>query len=73
MQVLRDSVFDQYADISDVNGSMLVDRLTAVEFADKLEIGKPIPEIVGTDLAGVDFKLSDYDGKVRLLTFWGHW
>ena len=73
MKVLRDSVFDKYADFADVNGSMLVDRLTALDFAEKLEIGKPIPEIVGTDVAGADFKLSDYEGKVRVLTFWGHW
>ena len=73
MKVLRDSVFDKYADIADVNGSMLVDRLTAIEFAEKLEVGKPIPDIAGTDLEGADFKLSDYDGKVRVLSFWGHW
>ena len=73
MKVLRDSVFDKYADVADINGSMLVDRLSALEFAGKLEIGKPIPDIVGTDVKGVDFKLSDYDGKVRVLTFWGHW
>ena len=73
MKTLRDSVFKNYPDVADVNGSMLVDRLTALEFAKKLEVGKPIPDIVGTDVAGVDFKLSDYDGKVRVLTFWGHW
>ena len=73
MKTLRDSVFDQYADFADVNGSMLVDRLTALDFAEKLKVGEPIPEIVGADLKGVDFKLSDYDGKVRVLSFWGHW
>ena len=73
MKALRDSVFDSYADIADVNGSMLVDRLTAVEFAEELKVGKPIPDIVGTDLEGDDFKLSDYEGKVRVLVFWGHW
>ena len=25
------------------------------------------------DLAGVEFKLSDYRGKVVFLDFWGHW
>ena len=73
MKGLRDSVFDKYADIADVNGSLLVDRLTAIEFAEKLEVGQPIPDIAGTDLEGTDFKLSDYDGKVRVLSFWGHW
>ena len=73
MKTLRDTVSQQYADATDVNGSMLVDRMAAFEFAEKLEVGKPIPDIVGTDVEGVDFRLSDYDGKVRVLTFWGHW
>jgi hypothetical protein len=36
-------------------------------------IGKPVPEINGTDLDGKAFKLSDYKGKVVLLDFWGFW
>jgi hypothetical protein len=36
-------------------------------------IGKPAPEIVGEDLDGKPFKLSDYKGKVVLLDFWGFW
>ncbi|MCB9887764.1 MAG: hypothetical protein H6838_19910 [Planctomycetes bacterium] len=38
-----------------------------------LTVGKPAPEIVGTDLDGVEFKLSDYRGKVIFLDFWGFW
>jgi len=38
-----------------------------------LMVGKPAPEIVGKDLSGVEFKLSDYRGKVVLLDFWAHW
>jgi hypothetical protein len=38
-----------------------------------LAVGKPAPEIAGTDLDGVAFKLSDYRGKVILLDFWGNW
>jgi hypothetical protein len=37
------------------------------------EVGKPVKEIVGPDLDGVTFKLSDYRGKVVLLDFWGYW
>ena len=33
-------------------------------------VGKPAPEITGTDLDGRPFKLSDYRGKVVLLDFW---
>ncbi len=36
-------------------------------------VGDPAPEIVGRDLDGVAFKLSDYKGKVVLLDFWGNW
>jgi len=36
-------------------------------------IGEPAPEIVGVDLEGVEFKLSDYRGKVVMLDFYGDW
>jgi len=32
--------------------------------------GKRAPDIVGEDADGVQFKLSDYRGKVVLLDFW---
>jgi cytochrome oxidase Cu insertion factor (SCO1/SenC/PrrC family) len=35
-----------------------------------LAIGKKAPEIVGEDLDGKPMKLSDYRGKVVVLTFW---
>jgi len=38
-----------------------------------LKIGKVAPEIAAADLDGVDFKLSEYRGKVVLLDFWGYW
>ena len=36
-------------------------------------IGDLAPEIVGVDLDGVEFKLSDYRGKVVMLDFYGDW
>jgi cytochrome oxidase Cu insertion factor (SCO1/SenC/PrrC family) len=36
-------------------------------------IGDPAPEITGKDIHGKKFKLSDYKGKVVLLTFWATW
>ena len=39
----------------------------------KLAIGSVAPDIVGVDVEGVSFKLSDYRGKVVLLDFWGFW
>ena len=37
------------------------------------EIGDLAPEIVGEDVDGTEFKLSDYRGKVVVLDFWGDW
>ena len=36
-------------------------------------IGVTAPEIEGSDLDGVAFKLSDYRGKVVFVDFWGDW
>lgn len=38
-----------------------------------LSVGRVAPEIEGEDIHGEKFKLSDYRGKVVVLTFWGHW
>lgn len=38
-----------------------------------LQIGMTAPDIVGEDLDGVPFQLSDYRGKVVVLDFWGDW
>ena len=37
------------------------------------QIGNLAPEIVGKDLEGKEFKLSDYRGKVVMLDFWAGW
>jgi len=39
----------------------------------RLGVGKVAPEITGRDLDGVPFKLSDYRGRVVVLTFSGEW
>ncbi|HMP17751.1 MAG TPA: protein kinase, partial [Gemmatales bacterium] len=38
-----------------------------------LQEGNKLPDIVGEDLEGSNFRLSDYEGKVILLDFWGYW
>lgn len=38
-----------------------------------LTIGKRIPDLSGQDIDGEAFKLSDYRGKVVLLSYWGTW
>ena len=37
------------------------------------KIGEPAPEITGEDTEGVPFALSDYRGKVVVLSFWAFW
>ncbi|MCA8952842.1 MAG: hypothetical protein KDE27_25255 [Planctomycetes bacterium] len=45
----------------------------AVDTGDVPAVGGTAPDIVGVDLDGVSFKLSDYKGKVVFLDFWGDW
>lgn len=40
---------------------------------ENLSVGMVAPDIVGEDLDGIVFRLSDYRGKVVMLDFWGHW
>jgi hypothetical protein len=51
-------------------GEICDEKLFVVE---NLSVGSIAPEIEAADLSGVNFKLSDYRGKVVLLDFWGHW
>jgi cytochrome oxidase Cu insertion factor (SCO1/SenC/PrrC family) len=39
----------------------------------KPAVGKSAPEIAGRDADGQSFKLSDYRGKVVVVTFWASW
>ena len=38
-----------------------------------LSVGKLAPEITGQDIHSEPIQLSDYRGKVIMLSFWGHW
>lgn len=54
-------------------GDKAARELIRIENLPNLKVGKTAPEIVGEDMDGKKFKLSDYRGKVVLLDFWGHW
>ncbi len=41
--------------------------------AENLQVGMEVPDIVGVDVDGAPLKLSDHDGKVRVIGFWGFW
>jgi len=55
-------------------GSLIAKRAVAPKFEEeRLQIGMEAPDIVGKDIDGVAFKLSDYRGKVVVIDFWGDW
>jgi len=43
------------------------------EVVEGVAMGDRAPDVSGTDLEGVHFKLSDYKGKIVMLDFWGDW
>ncbi len=52
----------------------LAQRITgSIDEREKFGVGVTAPDIVGVDLDGTKFKLSDYKGKVIFLDFWGDW
>ena len=71
---LMETVAKEFADVKDARGRSIGKRAEGWLFEkDNLSVGKTAPEIEGTDLSDVAFKLSDYRGKVVLLDFWGNW
>jgi thiol-disulfide isomerase/thioredoxin len=56
--------------IEQLYGHNVQARLESMQFA---PIGKPAPEIASVDLDGNPMTLSEYRGKVVLVTFWATW
>ncbi len=78
---LFDLVIEKYADCPDLRkagvrrasktlGEAAENELFEIR---RLAVGKTAPEIIGKDVDGKDIKLSDYRGKVVVLTFWASW
>jgi thiol-disulfide isomerase/thioredoxin len=72
---LYERLAKEYADIPDPQVGTLGKRaaLTLAALRQPPAVGQPAPEIEGADLDSKKFKLSDYRGKVVLLTFTGDW
>ncbi len=71
---LYSRVLEVYADLPAPYRGTLGDLARAELFEMKnLVVGKIAPEIQGKDIKGETFRLSDYRGKVVLLTFSGNW
>lgn len=74
VEALYEDVSANYTDIDSSFGGTLANRAEAELFELRsLQPGQIAPEIERPDLDGVTFRLSDYRGKVVLLSFWGHW
>ena len=74
-------VLDQYADCPTLlstnqsKAKATLGEVAQVELYElnHLTVGKVAPEIEGEDIDGKAFKLSDYRGKVVVLSFWAAW
>jgi peroxiredoxin len=71
---LFDRITREFGQVVNLDGSPLADQAKTELFElRRLGVGQPAPEIEGQDLDGRKMKLSDYRGKVVVLTFWGTW
>lgn len=71
---LLETAMEAYADVPYGRGSTVGESAENMLFSIKyLQIGKVAPDIEGSDLDEVEFKLSDYRGKVVVIDFWGDW
>ncbi len=73
----RAHVYEQmlksFADVPTRDGTMGELATKALFQIRHLSIGRVAPEIAAEDIFGKEFKLSDYRGKVVVISFWGHW
>ena len=70
---LLDRVVGEFGDV-EWSGARFADTARPLRFQlSKLAIGKVAPEIETDDLDGVPFRLTQYRGKVVVLTFWATW
>ena len=64
----------KHPDVKAQNNRLVKDIIDGPIFElEHLQVGSVAPDIEGVDFDGVEFKLSDYRGKVVMLDFWGNW
>ena len=64
---------ESFADVKVRDSTMGVFADLALFRIQNLSVGRVAPDIEGEDIDGMRFKLSEYRGKVVMLSFWGHW
>ena len=70
---LYERMIHSFGTVETVDGPMRRVAENALFAMRQLSIGQVAPEITGEDIDGRPFKLSDYRGKIVMLSFWGHW
>jgi hypothetical protein len=69
-----EAVIAEYGKLSYGSSSTYEAAATGYLFElDHLQIGMAAPDFQSSDENGVDWKLSDYKGKVVVVDFWGNW
>ncbi|MFO0891581.1 MAG: trypsin-like peptidase domain-containing protein [Isosphaeraceae bacterium] len=63
----------EFGDITLGDGALADFARPMIFEIEHLSVGKPAPEISGSDASGKAFKLSDYRGKVVILDFFADW
>jgi len=67
-------VVADYADVRAPRGGTFGERAAASLFeAEHLQVGMAVPDMAAVDENQSAFRLSDYEGKVVLVDFWGFW
>ena len=65
---------EKYSDVVAQGNRKVKDVIDGPIFElEHLQVGSIAPDIVGKDFDGIEFRLSDYRGKVVMLDFWGQW
>jgi thiol-disulfide isomerase/thioredoxin len=79
-EMLLEQIIKEYGDLTYLQDPQKPDKKWSFADFAKLElndlrrsVGKIAPEIKGEDIDGNAMKLSDYRGKVVMLSFWGEW
>jgi hypothetical protein len=72
-QELFEQILESFANVETADGPLGKIAERALFAIRHLSVGEPAPEIEGEDIGGQTFRLSDYRGKIVLLSFWGHW
>jgi hypothetical protein len=72
-QVAKDYAAILTPDGKDKLGDKAASELTRIKNLANLKVGGTAPAISGEDIDGRPMKLADYQGKVVVLDFWGHW